>query len=564
MAVDFTREIASKFLDYGGAVWNVKAFGAVGDGATDDTAAIQAAIDAAHTAGGGAVIIPDLFTALVSIQSPGAALRPYAIRLRPNVTIRGENRKTSKIKLAPATNDYNWAFFSWDYDAIEDVGGFVLENLTIDQNGPNQLETQASPARGHYLVYVGNASSEIAVRNCDFVNVDCRQGLYLTSYDTTRGVTRAVVEGNLFHVAGPSGAAVHDASIIYYNSTATDAYKGLRVAFNEFRAGDDENDVASPGASAAIETHGGVQEIVGNRCYGFGILGNITGISNPGTQGIVITNNQVYRGQSGIQIYAQPYQSLTLDFENIVCANNTFDLDPDPFVDFRPGTIYGRGVLVRADIPIRNLLIEGNVVRYRSFATVGTSGDSAGVGIYISTADWTQESKNWIIKGNIVDSPQSAGILVQGDVDGLNIIGNTVRNAGQVSAISNGFKTGIVDQAKGNAHLIACNVIYDDQATPTMVYMISNDEAASGDNISGLEIRDNVMWQAADPSTNPVLPFFITADASTDRAPLIHGAVHYWSVPSGPVRFGSRVVDNRLGAEYRQQTALESTTWTSV
>lgn len=60
-------------------VFNVKAFGALGDGATDDTAAVQAAINACNTAGGGAVYFPAGTYMLTPTGSPALALNMSAM-----------------------------------------------------------------------------------------------------------------------------------------------------------------------------------------------------------------------------------------------------------------------------------------------------------------------------------------------------------------------------------------------------------------------------------------------------------------------------------------------------
>lgn len=71
---------------WGGIIFNVKAFGAKGDGTTGDTAAIQAAITAASVAGGGVVYFP-----------PGSYLINSGLTVPDKVYIRGSGIEVTKI-----------------------------------------------------------------------------------------------------------------------------------------------------------------------------------------------------------------------------------------------------------------------------------------------------------------------------------------------------------------------------------------------------------------------------------------------------------------------------------
>jgi hypothetical protein len=76
-----------------GAPRDVGAFGAIGDGIADDTAALQAAIDAAHAAGGGAVLIP-----------PGTySTRPLTVYSK--VHLMGMGIEATILKLRDGTDD---------------------------------------------------------------------------------------------------------------------------------------------------------------------------------------------------------------------------------------------------------------------------------------------------------------------------------------------------------------------------------------------------------------------------------------------------------------------------
>lgn len=107
------RTLAERFAER----LNVKDFGAVGDGATDDQAAIQAAIDAAEAAGGGVVYFP-------------ASTSSYLIGSQLTITIsgvrlRGDGSKASVI--APNFDTTAAIFFDGTGGTVEQVGAELLE-----------------------------------------------------------------------------------------------------------------------------------------------------------------------------------------------------------------------------------------------------------------------------------------------------------------------------------------------------------------------------------------------------------------------------------------------------
>jgi hypothetical protein len=118
---------------------SVKDFGAVGDGVTDDTAAIQTAVDAVGTAGGGDVYLPP-GTYLLSNGNPGAASwdNKRAIWLRhDNVGIVGAGRST-KLKLANSAGAHLVKIGQRAGGSVV-AKGCSVRNLAIDGNRANQV-----------------------------------------------------------------------------------------------------------------------------------------------------------------------------------------------------------------------------------------------------------------------------------------------------------------------------------------------------------------------------------------------------------------------------------------
>lgn len=192
------RTIAQKF----GEVVSVKDYGAVGDGVTDDTAAIQAAIDAIYALGGGTVLIP---------ASTNCKITASLVN-KTNVTIYGHGA-TSIISTASAIKMFNQNTGSVAYDmtwANFKMVGPASAYSTGSNHCINLFESERSTITNMWFEAVDGDGLYIRTNNVDVANIYCkncyRQGISVTdgdyiSIDNVRGegtmITLVDIEPNV-------------------------------------------------------------------------------------------------------------------------------------------------------------------------------------------------------------------------------------------------------------------------------------------------------------------------------------------------------------------------------
>ena len=150
-------------------IFNVVAFGAKGDGATDDTAAIQAAINACVAAGGGTVYFPPCAVSyrLVKITSGPANRASLLLNNVSDVTFLGDGY-SSKLSMIGDSGAGEWY-------AIYVVGGcrrIKFINLYLDGNGV----TNPDPSEQDHGIELGRVGAsdlsggpaDIEINGCYF------------------------------------------------------------------------------------------------------------------------------------------------------------------------------------------------------------------------------------------------------------------------------------------------------------------------------------------------------------------------------------------------------------
>ena len=129
----FSGSVEASILDKSGQVFNVKAYGALGDGATDDSAAIRSAIAAASSAGAGIVFFPPGTYNINPGSGGGSAL---SITSGP-VTLAGSGRSATILRLGSASAGKNLLSVGSGGSPTDTADHTIVQDMTLDSQTHN-------------------------------------------------------------------------------------------------------------------------------------------------------------------------------------------------------------------------------------------------------------------------------------------------------------------------------------------------------------------------------------------------------------------------------------------
>jgi hypothetical protein len=350
------------------AIVNLKAQGAVGDGATDDTSAIVNTFSAVCAAGGGTIYMP----AAVYIVNPASARIPICSHL----AIRGPGT----LKVKTEAGNYQ-SIFAPDPPtaAVDDL---TFAEVTIDQNtsGNTAATIVDSDARTHQDIW-----QIFAGTNLHFENMR----LYVSGVNPIDvngpAVSGVFVERNYIVFRKRPGQEEFDNSAVYIDGD------NFHVDGNSFVT------TAADQARTAIEIHTGSGSVAGNTIDGFSIGMNLVNLKASS-----IAGNGIRNAGYGISLWADTRMDSVVVTSNALSMTQATRRTPSSWgiaTTYTPGR-HG---------DFSNLLITGNALSFERETESRTISGSANFGIALQAPGNVSDV---LIAGNQILQPPVRGIAL--------------------------------------------------------------------------------------------------------------------------------------------------------
>ncbi|MCF5283846.1 mannuronan epimerase, partial [Pseudomonas syringae] len=370
-------------------IFNTKDFGALGDGVTDDTAAIQAAIDAAAAAGGGEVVMG----AGTYVVSGGEEPSDGCLMLKSNVTLSGAGMGETVIKLADGSDTKVTGIVRSAYG--EETHDFGMKNLTLDGN----RDATTGKVDGWFNGYIPGSDGKDSNVTLDSVEIKDCSGY---GFDPHEQTVNMVIKNSVSHGNGLDGfVADYLSDSVFENNVA---YDNDRHGFNVVTSTHDftlSNNVAYGNGSTGIVVQRGSENIpspanitiTGGAVYGNAAEGVLIKLSSQvSVSGVDIHDN----GNAGVRIYGSSGVDI---FDNTLSNNALGSAVPEIIIQSYDDTTGVSGKFFSGS----DNLIRGNTI---------TGSDNSTYGVAERNEDGTDRNS---IVGNTISHTSKGLTLVYGD-----------------------------------------------------------------------------------------------------------------------------------------------------
>ncbi|MGE8483463.1 MAG: M10 family metallopeptidase C-terminal domain-containing protein [Pseudomonas sp.] len=370
-------------------IFNVQNFGAKGDGITDDTAAIQRAIDAAAAAGGGQVYVPTG----TYIVSGGVEPSDGCLMLKSNVYLYGDGMGATTVKVADGSDTKITGVIRSAYG--EETHDFGVSNLTIDGNRDNTT----GKIDGWFNGYIPGQAGYDSNVTLDSVEIKDCSGY---GFDPHEQTINMVIKNSVSHGNGLDGFVADFLSNSTFENNV--AYDNDRHGFNVVTSTHDftlTNNIAYNNGGNGIVVQRGSENIpspsnitiTGGEVYGNGAEGVLIKMSSEVTvSGVDIHDNT----SAGVRIYGSNHVEL---IDNTLHSNSLGNPVPEIIIQSYNDTLGVSGKYYNGS----DNIIQSNIITGSNLSTYG-----------VAERNEDGTDRNAII-GNTISHTSNGATLVYGD-----------------------------------------------------------------------------------------------------------------------------------------------------